>query len=214
MTKTLVGYGYTNAQGVATLDYDPNDDPIEPSGYHGTGAGHIGITAETVIDGSTLQETIPVIDGKFYDIGTTGTINPLWYYNLNNSFISTSTGLKFTNNSTTNYIISPNLTGKTSPTMSEMCVFEEGTRCEFDIVSKTGNVILQLRNVDGSWLAPKDLSSTTGTHVIWTYQNGQVTVTVDGTAIGNPSNQTGNVQLRIVVMEGYLEFKNFVVYSI
>ena len=33
MTKTYLGYGYTNSRGVARLQYNPNDELLEKSGY-------------------------------------------------------------------------------------------------------------------------------------------------------------------------------------
>ena len=44
MSRTLIGYGYTNSQGIATLDHDANDQSIE--GYVGEGAGVLNIKAE------------------------------------------------------------------------------------------------------------------------------------------------------------------------
>ena len=33
MTKTYLGYGYTNSRGVARLQYNPNNELLEKSGY-------------------------------------------------------------------------------------------------------------------------------------------------------------------------------------
>ena len=62
MAKELLGYGYTNANGVATLDYDANDNPLSPSGYRGTGAGEITISAEALVGGETISGSYDITD--------------------------------------------------------------------------------------------------------------------------------------------------------
>ena len=62
MSRTLIGYGYTNSQGIATLDHDSNDQSIE--GYVGEGAGQLNIKCEY---GSLQSEIYEVYDTIVYD---------------------------------------------------------------------------------------------------------------------------------------------------
>ena len=66
MARRYLGYGTTNAQGVATLEFDPNGDALSHS-YTGVGAGKVDIIAES---GSLQSERYTVLDCKFYDEGT------------------------------------------------------------------------------------------------------------------------------------------------
>ena len=81
--KKLIGYGYTNSSGVATLDYDTDDDEID--GYTGTGAGVMNFRAEMHDDSTVVSEPYPVIDSLFYDTGITGTDHN-YYYVTNNTY--------------------------------------------------------------------------------------------------------------------------------
>lgn len=53
MTKTLIGTGVTDSNGVATLSKDPNNQDI--GGYTGTGAGEVELSASATIDGTTID---------------------------------------------------------------------------------------------------------------------------------------------------------------
>lgn len=64
MAKRYLGYGYTNAQGIAKLEYDANGDPLEHS-YTGVGAGKIDIIAQS---GSLQSETYSIWDYIKYDV--------------------------------------------------------------------------------------------------------------------------------------------------
>ena len=78
MSKRLIGYGYTNANGVATLDYDAEGNELESSGYVGQGVGNVDISASAVIDGSTfVSGTFKVMDTLLYDTGTDDSHN-IW----------------------------------------------------------------------------------------------------------------------------------------
>ena len=211
----FLGKGYTDENGVAHMTEDADGQSV--SGYTGTGRGLTDVVASTDdkdnIKESSLQ-SIPysITDCKFYDIGTTGTLRADWYYS-GGTFVSSSTGLKITNNTSISYVVAPNISGNTTnPTITEMCLFTDGTCCEFNIVGKTATIDLQTRNTNGN-LSHHYLTSVTGTHVVLTYQDGAVVVKVDGTSIGT-YEQTGDVMIRISVINGYLEFKDFEVYSI
>ena len=74
MSKRLIGYGYTNVNGVATLDYDAEGNELQSSGYVGQGVGNVDISASAVIDGSTfVSGTLSVWDTKWFDDGTDST---------------------------------------------------------------------------------------------------------------------------------------------
>ena len=73
MARTLIGYGTTNSQGIATLDHNTSDESI--NGYTGTGAGELNITASAgVLESSTLT----VWDYIRCDMGTTAEHNDIW----------------------------------------------------------------------------------------------------------------------------------------
>lgn len=83
MSKRLIGYGYTNANGVATLDYDAEGNELQSSGYVGQGVGNVDISASAVIDGSTfVSGTYNVLDCVSYDAGIYGDSNTrdVYYY--------------------------------------------------------------------------------------------------------------------------------------
>lgn len=83
MSKRLIGYGYTNANGVATLDYDAEGNELQSSGYVGQGVGNVDISASAVIDGSTfVSETYSIYDCYKYDSGTDPS-NTMWALNAN-----------------------------------------------------------------------------------------------------------------------------------
>ena len=65
-TYRYLGYGITNEQGIAKLDHDANNDPIDHS-YTGTGAGELDIIASLdndidISDSSIQSETYEVTD--------------------------------------------------------------------------------------------------------------------------------------------------------
>ena len=203
MAYRYLGSATTNANGVAELNFT------------GTGRGELDIVASTsrnITSSSLVSETYEIWDTLFYDIGTTGTINPKWYYN-GGTFISSNAGLKFTNDSATGYIIAPNLSGKANPTMVEMALFSDGTEVQFMIVDKTATIDLQTRDVNGN-LTHHYLTDIITPNITLTYKNGSVSVKANNTPIGTAQSQNGNVQIRMTITNGYFEFKDFRVYTI
>lgn len=74
MTYRYIGYGTTNANGIAVLDHDENGNTI--TGYTGTGAGKLDFIASTdnpLSEGSLQSEIYEVTDCVFKDIGLTST---------------------------------------------------------------------------------------------------------------------------------------------
>lgn len=72
--RRLLGYGYTNAGGVATMDYDANNRPIPEHGYVGVGAGKINMRVEC----RSVSGTLNVWDTLWFDNGITSSHNDNW----------------------------------------------------------------------------------------------------------------------------------------
>lgn len=123
MARRYLGYGYTNAQGIAKLEYDAEGTPIEHS-YTGVGAGKIDIVAES----SSLQsETYTILDAIFYDHGITSDYNNSWENTSSRLTVSRDTsGTLLSNSSGSNgfYICCRNI-------IAPFCI-------EFNIISITG----------------------------------------------------------------------------
>ena len=85
MSKKLIGYGYTNNKGIATLDYDADGNPLQTSGYTGTGAGDIDFIAQ-YHDGTSefVSGTLNVWDTMIYYNGD----NSVWNIQNNNVTIT------------------------------------------------------------------------------------------------------------------------------
>ena len=58
MARRYLGYGYTNSQGIAKLEYDADGEPLTHS-YTGVGAGKLDIVAES---GSLQSESYAIYD--------------------------------------------------------------------------------------------------------------------------------------------------------
>ena len=138
MSKRLIGFGYTNANGVATLDYDAEGNELQNSGYVGQGVGNVDISASAVIDGSTfVSEPCNVYDCLYVDEATTGKKNSSY---ITNGSISVGTP---TDNGT-------ELTYSSQYAEYRICEIGSTTQyqipipfcVEFDLVSMTGNVLM------------------------------------------------------------------------
>ena len=66
VAERLIGWGITNANGVATLDHAPDGTALSHS-YTGVGAGQVQVVAKS---GNLQSEIFSVLDCKFYDEGT------------------------------------------------------------------------------------------------------------------------------------------------
>ena len=85
MTATYIylGYGVTDSNGKAKLEYDAQGNPLTHS-YTGTGAGKVDIVAslDSEITGSSLvSETYSLMDCLFYQDGTTEPPSNTWVLN-------------------------------------------------------------------------------------------------------------------------------------
>ena len=119
MSKRLIGFGYTNANGVATLDYDAEGNELQNSGYVGQGVGNVDISASAVIDGSTfVSRTLSVFDCYRHDDGTISSHNDIWtgltntdltreaeYTTIKEKTVGTTATITFTNIPFKNYRI-------------------------------------------------------------------------------------------------------------
>ena len=73
-----LGYGYTNDNGIATLDYDANGNPLQSSGLVGTGAGKLDVVASLDdLSGITITPNTSTINdtGSTYTLSATVTNN-------------------------------------------------------------------------------------------------------------------------------------------
>ena len=76
MTKTYLGYGYTNNRGVAKLEYTPNNEKLTTTGYKNTHTNNTNITAQITHKNKTYNSntkhyygiTAPTI--LYYNDGT------------------------------------------------------------------------------------------------------------------------------------------------
>lgn len=78
MVYKYLGWGKTNENGVAKLEYNSEGQKFDHS-YTGVGAGEIDVVAsldKPIVDGSIVSEIFPVFDYFLYDSGVTGTKNP------------------------------------------------------------------------------------------------------------------------------------------
>ena len=80
MTYRYLGYGVTNSDEIAKLEYDSNGDPIEHS-YTGVGAGKINIVSSldsTITESSIISPACIISDCLEYDKGTLNEHNDLF----------------------------------------------------------------------------------------------------------------------------------------
>lgn len=150
MAYIYLGYGKTNEQGIATLDHDANGNPIDHS-YTGTGAGELDIISSlddsTKISDSSIQSEIFVVWDTIWNWeGTNGTVPPILKSSNNTTMplISDSNGLSMTNShsSNTNYCgLDKEQSSSSIGDWIDWC----DVAFEFEYVSHSGSVILQLR---------------------------------------------------------------------
>ena len=79
-----LGYGTTDSNGVAHLQYDSEGHEITPNGYHGTGAGEVDVIAsldKPITSSSIVSEPYNVWDTYKWDTGTISSHNDIWNYN-------------------------------------------------------------------------------------------------------------------------------------
>ena len=201
MSKRLIGYGYTNANGVATLDYDAEGNELQNSGYVGQGVGNVDISASAVIDGSTfVSEPYSIIDGTFFDMGTSE--NTKWNGALQRSYSENGTALTSTGNWQVLYAGNPSIT------------FLNPVTVEFDITAITDTPAIRFYH--NSTGASHTLSQTG--HYKFVIGADSVKVYRDGVEIQNWLSalvgQNFTLAWQFSDTTDGLTFKNFVVYPI
>lgn len=147
MSKRLIGYGYTNANGVATLDYDAEGKELQSSGYVGQGVGNVDISASAVIDGSTfVSETYEVLDCIWYDPLTETPLKNNWY-STNLNLNTDSDGTLLTNNSSNNLYFKP------YPSNADL-MLDTPFIVEFTVKSVSGGIQSQIvgSGVSAGWI--------------------------------------------------------------
>ena len=211
MSKKLVGYGYTNNKGIATLDYDADGNPLQTSGYTGTGAGNIDFIAQ-YHDGTSefVSKTYSIQDYLFYDDGITTPKTANWTNysdRLTVSVDETGTTLLRDASSGTGYYLTPS-------------AYSTPFAIEFEIIAisnKTSNGIDFAVNGSDNNKTFNALSISSGDTVkitydgetIRTYRNGSTTPYELALAL------TGDITIAFVVAPNHsTKFKNFRMYSI
>lgn len=212
-----LGYGVTDEKGIAKLDHDPQGRAITHS-YTGSGAGLVDIVASLdseIGDGSLVSETYEVLDAKFKDIGTTGQSNYTSFYLYSNFNPQvTGTGTVFTNSTSSSLQVYPQLDSATDlyDWIPSFCI-------EFDAVEVTGNLTNQAITIteNGGSVKYKKFNAIglngechmkitcTPTQII-TQKNNETPITED--------YSMSKVRIGILLNNGSLKYKNFVIYPI
>ncbi len=210
MSKRLIGFGYTNANGVATLDYDAEGNELQSSGYVGQGVGNVDISASAVIDGSTfVSETYEIIDAEFYDTCVTGS-TATWVQNgTAGSNTLTDNGRVISGDSSGNGMFYAQKVGQTG-----MYCWNDPLTVEFDVVSVTGAVRFQTYSSSTTVAYSYDFTQTG--HWKFVYDGTNITAYFNGEQQGNPQSRTlTNSRIGFIAENGEsITFKDFVVYPI
>lgn len=174
-----LGYGITNSQGVATLEYAPDGTSLSHS-YTGVGAGKVDIVA---MSGSLQSETYELLDCLQYDQATTGNKDTHWATPSNCTVSDpTSTGTTVsasTQGSTGRYISSISLT---TDFLVELQVLFNGKTSRLGFRDGISDVIITSQN------------HTEEKYYQIKRENGiiQVRTSSDGSTWGNWSGSTSN----------------------
>lgn len=211
-----LGYGITNDNGIAKLEFDENGDPITHS-YTGTGAGEIDIVASLddsthISDSSMQSETFVINDCVFRDGGVIGDSNYTQFYgyaNFNPQVISDGTLLTQSVASIYNYYANTDSTSDLYDFTAPFCL-------EFDVVDFTGTVGTQIAESGqgGAIRTFAQLGITDACHLKITVNGNQILYQVDD---GTPITQnytTTKARVSIIINNGTLTYKNFMIYPI
>lgn len=191
--------GTTGSNGVATVSYT------------GKGAGVLNIKA---VHGIFQSETYELFDCMFYDKAVTGYKNTNWL-NVSNNFLETieDDGTILTYNRTSGWAVIYANSNSTST-----FPFSIGSVVEFDVISCTGEVRIQLydgTNMRYQFSLP---TNTTDYNVKIEIGASLITKTVNGVtsseSISSYGLQTFQCVFATSVSGANLKFKNFVVYPI
>ena len=219
-TYNYLGYGVTDNQGKAKLEYDAQGNPLTHS-YTGTGAGKVDIVASLdseITESSLVSETYEITDCGFYDKATDNT-KASSYYNYNSlidvSYSDNGTKLTHSEDSTTNRHFYYNSNAISSVQISGMYTILNNMAIEFDLTEINGTIDVYL--TDGSNSRGISLNST-----------GHYKITIDGERLhlfkdGVEQSLSGTVTMTgdnirwSFLLNSYdesLTFKNLMIYPI
>lgn len=209
MAKRYLGYGYTNAQGVAKLEYDADGEPLTHS-YTGVGAGKIDIVAES---GTLQSESYTIIDAILSDINGVGNID---YTNPTSATISRSSGYTSITASTVGTVSYCNI----STNHSSAYNFKDigGFAVEFDLLEYTGDSLLEVNGHDGTtrtYITSRNFEETG--HYQYFFEPTEQYVIVNGARISLNTKTLANYTNYIYVSidtKNNVKLNNLVVYPI
>jgi len=206
------GYGVTDSNGIAKLEYDANGDPLSHS-YTGVGAGEVDFIASTdapadISDSSFQTEIYEVFDCLVYDSGVTGS-TASWYESTTIGTMTLSDGRTLANSESGNYQVFL----KKASTDTGVYLYDPSFAVEFDVTAITGTVRFQI------------YSNSTSNGSNWDFsQTGHYKITYDGTTVKKYYNNTlfdsvsatiGTARVGFIVEQNEsVTFKNFMIYPI
>lgn len=213
-TYNYLGYGITDSNGKAKLEYDAQGNQLSHS-YTGTGAGEVDIVASldsSITDSSLVSETFVITDCVFRDGGVTGDSNYTQFYGYTNFNPQVSNeGTLLTNSvaSTYNYYANIDSTSDLYDFTAPFCL-------EFDVVNFTGTVGTQIAESgqSGAIRTFSQLGITGACHLKITVDGSQISYQIDN---GTPITQdytTTTARVSIIINNGTLTYKNFMIYPI
>lgn len=211
-TYRFCGHGITNNNGIATLDYDANGNPLQNSGLVGTGVGELDIVASlddpnSISDSSLQSETYSIIDATFVDNGVSTDHNDTGWNktNLPDTLDRTDgTKIEQVDTSTGAFYY------RSQSTTDNICI-------EFDAYLTTNGVAFfsfrqnstNVKAIYGTQLA--DYEANAWNHIKLEVKNGNYYLNGSTTGV---SLSTWN-RLFLSAYNGYyMKYKNFVIYPI
>ena len=224
--EKYIGYGYTNSQGIATLDYDANGTqistlaPTGSSGYIGSGGGEIDIKAKLHDDSTVQSEPFEVTDCMVYDAGVSGKANANAWSDFDTSRIRTTVGATGTlveNLYTGQVALSSNRAGTTTASpwdyIPPFCV-------EVDFQNATQNkVYVQVHNSDNSTVITIPFQNQSDfQHIKLLVRTDKTQIWVDGVKGSDlsgisPSGTRDTLEVRFILDAGCeFTFRNFEIY--
>ena len=172
-----LGYGVTNENGVAKLEYNSEGQKIGHS-YTGVGAGEIDVLASLdnpVSSGSIVSGTLSVWDTKWFDLASDNTKESSWYIDTTNTSVSYDgdgrTVTKIDSASSWRYF------QYNDPTLSSTKVGNRYSipipnKIEFEVTAITGTVVIDILDNLNNHLDSYAISAT-----------GHYTIELDGTDV-------------------------------
>ncbi len=204
-----LGYGTTDENGVAKLEYDAEGNPLTHS-YTGVGAGEIDVVASLdnpIGQGSIVSEPSSVFDCIWYDDGVTSPKTKQWY-NQDNAFSTTidtnGTLLSCSATALKSFFADANGWNASYKFTAPLCV-------EVDIESATGSdvVLAIMSNINPTI----SLTGESTVKMIW--DGSKVEKYVNGVLTGTTQNVTQTpVAIGFRMSTGSVKYKNFRIYPI